>query len=91
MNINNWLISWPKNLAKNISLGLIKIYQTLFSLDHSFWARGLPIGACRYQPTCSEYTYQAINKYGFFKGWFLGAKRILRCHPLAKGGYDPLR
>jgi len=75
---------------KKISLFLIKIYQRLFSFDHSFWAKNLSMGVCRFRPTCSDYTYQAINKYGFFKGWFLGIKRILRCHPLAKGGYDPL-
>lgn len=88
--MTSWLIFWIKNLIKNISFGLIKFYQALFSLEHSFWARDLPIGACRYYPTCSEYTYQAIDKYGFFKGWFLGVKRIFRCHPLAKGGHDPL-
>ncbi|MDD3774023.1 MAG: membrane protein insertion efficiency factor YidD [Patescibacteria group bacterium] len=90
MIIVSWLISWSRNLIKNISFGLIKIYQAVFSLDHSFWARALFLGACRYQPTCSDYTYQAISKYGVIKGWFLGAKRVLRCHPLAKGGHDPL-
>ena len=90
MNIINSTISWLGTLAKNFSLGIIRFYQNLFSLDHSFWARDLPIGACRYQPTCSEYSHQAIGKYGIFRGWYLGIKRILRCHPLAKGGYDPL-
>ena len=46
---------------------------------------------CKYYPTCSEYTKQAILKYGFFKGTALGAGRILRCNPLSKGGYDPLK
>ena len=45
---------------------------------------------CRFTPTCSEYTKQAIEKYGVVKGIKLGFKRILRCNPLCKGGYDPL-
>lgn len=45
---------------------------------------------CIYTPTCSEYAVEALSKYGFFKGSFLAAKRILRCHPFAKGGYDPV-
>jgi putative membrane protein insertion efficiency factor len=45
---------------------------------------------CRFYPTCSEYTKQAIEKYGFFKGCWLGLKRISKCHPLHPGGYDPL-
>lgn len=44
--------------------------------------------ACRYYPTCSEYTYIAIEKHGFFKGIFLGFKRILKCQPFYKGGVD---
>jgi hypothetical protein len=46
---------------------------------------------CKYEPTCSEYTKQAIEKYGAVKGVFLGIKRILRCNPFSKGGYDPLK
>ncbi|MNT02819.1 putative membrane protein insertion efficiency factor [compost metagenome] len=46
---------------------------------------------CKYYPTCSEYTKQAILKYGSIKGSVLGIKRILRCNPFSKGGYDPLK
>ena len=46
--------------------------------------------SCRYQPTCSEYTRQAIAKYGPLKGLWLGLKRILRCHPWGGSGYDPV-
>ena len=46
---------------------------------------------CKYYPTCSEYTKQAIEKYGVIKGSILGAIRILKCNPFSKGGYDPLK
>lgn len=46
---------------------------------------------CKYYPTCSEYTKQAIEKYGVIKGGFLGIKRILKCNPFSKGGYDQLK
>lgn len=46
---------------------------------------------CRFVPTCSEYALEAIEKYGAVKGGFLAVKRILKCHPFHKGGYDPLK
>lgn len=46
--------------------------------------------SCRYRPTCSEYMYEAIRKYGVAKGVYLGIKRVLRCNPFFKGGYDPV-
>ena len=47
--------------------------------------------ACRFEPTCSEYASEAVDKYGAGKGTWLGLKRILRCQPFCKGGHDPVR
>ena len=61
---------------------LIKLYKYVISPV-------LP-NACRFYPTCSQYAVEALTKYGLFKGGFLSIKRILRCHPLCDGGYDPV-
>ena len=71
---------------KKILIFSIKIYQKTLSPILS--ACGIK---CKYYPSCSEYTKQAINKYGCFKGIFLGVKRILKCNPFSNGGYDPLK
>ena len=76
---------------KRISVWLIILYQKTLSLDHGLLSKVIPIKSCKYVPTCSEYTIQALEKYGFFKGWYLGIKRILRCNPWSAGGYDPLK
>jgi putative membrane protein insertion efficiency factor len=47
--------------------------------------------ACRFTPTCSEYTFEAVERYGALKGCFMGMKRIARCNPFCKGGFDPVR
>ena len=67
---------------KRIVLFLIRLYQRTIS-------RALP-PSCRFTPSCSHYTYEAVEKYGFFRGGWMGIKRIARCHPLNPGGYDPV-
>lgn len=71
---------------KKIILCLIELYKKIISPVIS--AKGYH---CKFYPSCSDYTKQAIEKYGIFKGVYLGIKRIIRCHPFSKGGYDPLK
>ena len=71
---------------KKVLISLINLYQKHISL----WLDSKNI-KCKFYPTCSDYTKQAIEKYGVIKGVFLGIKRILRCNPFSKGGYDPLK
>ena len=71
---------------KKITIYLIKLYKKRISPIIS--ARG---HHCKYYPTCSEYSIQALEKYGFIKGSYLTIRRILRCNPFSKGGYDPLK
>ena len=75
-------------IPKKIALLLIRVYQKLFSFDHSFWANPKVIRVCVFHPSCSEFTYQAIEKHGLIKGCVLGSIRIIRCNPLSQGGID---
>jgi hypothetical protein len=71
-----------RNFLKKLALSSIKWYQKNISSTKP--------PTCRYVPTCSTYTYTAIERFGLVKGGFMGLKRILRCNPFVKGGYDPV-
>ena len=70
-------------LPRRVLLRLIRFYQRRISP-----LKGHP--TCRFLPTCSEYAYEAVSKYGVMKGGWLAVRRVLRCNPFCKGGYDPV-
>ncbi|MCR4329812.1 MAG: membrane protein insertion efficiency factor YidD [Candidatus Roizmanbacteria bacterium] len=79
-------------MIKRVIIWLIHIYvwastpmRTLLKV------LGLPSESCRFQPTCSQYSIDAVQKYGALKGMYKGTLRILRCNPWSKGGFDPLK
>ena len=67
---------------KYLLIGLVKVYRK--------WISPLLGPSCRFPPTCSEYTLEALQRFGGFKGMYLSVKRILKCHPLHPGGFDPV-
>ena len=69
---------WPRAMV----LGLVQFYRRVISPV-------LP-PSCRYAPSCSEYMYEAVQRYGVVRGGWMGIKRISRCHPFRPGGYDPV-
>ncbi|MBU0597924.1 membrane protein insertion efficiency factor YidD [Patescibacteria group bacterium] len=76
---------------RGLVLSLIRLYQKTLSFDHGIFSHLYPYGYCRFRPTCSEYAYQAVEKYGVFKGGWMSFKRILKCNPFNKGGHDPVK
>jgi putative membrane protein insertion efficiency factor len=70
------------SIFARVAVLMIRGYQVTFS--------PLLPSACRYQPTCSAYTLEAVERYGALRGVWMGMKRIMRCHPFARGGYDPV-
>lgn len=67
---------------RRLVVGLIVMYQRAIS--------PLLGNVCRYEPSCSEYMRQAVDKYGASRGVWMGTRRLLRCHPFHPGGYDPV-
>src|SRR2546430_3029622 len=70
---------WPRRAVMSV----IRAYQ--MTLSHLMFTQ------CRFTPSCSQYTFEAVERHGALKGSWLGLKRILRCHPLHPGGFDPVR
>jgi len=81
MQVNNLVKKFFQLLAVPLIL-LIKTYQLLIS--------PLFPPSCRFTPTCSHYTVEALKKYGILKGGWLGFRRIIKCHPWGGSGYDPV-
>ena len=73
---------YTRRVMRWLVVATIKFYRRLPLPTHA---------ACRFTPTCSAYTLQAVQKYGSIKGLWLGLKRVVRCNPFCKGGYDPLK
>ena len=78
----NWQGDWPKTPGRLLGTGLVRVYQLTLS--------GFIGNACRHQPTCSEYGYEAIARHGLLRGGFLALKRIAKCNPWGTSGYDPV-
>jgi hypothetical protein len=77
------LAAEKQSFAVKVALTALRIYKVYLSF--------LFAGSCRFEPTCSRYAYEAIERFGLMRGIWLGSKRLLRCHPLSgKFGYDPV-
>ena len=69
---------------KKLTLSLIKLYKRFLSPTN------FGLDTCRFTPSCADYTYEAVEKYGLLKGLAKGMWRVLRCNPFSKGGHDPV-
>jgi putative membrane protein insertion efficiency factor len=75
-----WL-QWPGRIFVALLIGMIRVYQVTLS--------PLLGNACRFEPSCSRYMVESLKKYGLFRGFLKGMRRLSRCHPWNPGGYDP--
>lgn len=82
LTTRNWQGPWRKTPGRLLGTGLIRFYQLTFS---SFIGN-----ACRHQPTCSEYGYEAVARHGLLRGSWLTIKRVAKCNPFGTSGYDPV-
>lgn len=85
------LLFFLSNIPKKIVISLIRIYQKTLSPDHGPLKFFYRYGFCRFNPSCSEYGIQAIQKYGLIRGGIMASWRIIRCNPWNKGGNDPVK
>lgn len=88
--LNRDFLANISHFLSKLSIKIIEIYQKTVSPNHSFIGQFFPKMGCKYYPSCSEYTKQAIKQYGVVKGGGLGVARILKCNPTSRGGFDPL-
>lgn len=73
-----------------IFLALLRAYQYTLSPDHGWFAVSHPYGFCLYQPTCSAYAIEAVQRLGWLRGGLRATRRVLRCHPFAQPKFDPV-
>ena len=78
-------------LLRLMLISTIKIYRSVFSFDRGVLKIFSPGGACKFNPTCSEYAIEAIEKHGVIRGGFVSIQRLVRCTPWNPGGNDPVR
>lgn len=76
------------SFGQKVLLTLIKGYQVSLSPDHGWFKTKYPYGWCRFYPSCSQYAYDSIQKHGTDQGVMLTIRRLLKCHPWHRGGYD---
>ncbi len=82
--------TWSTEAARSVS-GLAKAVALAGIAVYRGWLSGLKPGpTCRFYPTCSAYAYEAVARYGLMRGGYLAARRLVKCHPLHPGGYDPV-
>jgi len=82
---------WTRRIVVSVGMDrkLLLVFDRLIVFYQRFVSPLFP-PSCRFEPTCSEYTRQAVQKYGLGKGLWLAFKRVIRCHPYSAGGYDPV-
>lgn len=88
MNILKSILVSLVHIPQQLLLLAIRGYQKTVSPDHGWLRHAFPGGFCRFFPSCSEYSHQAIQKHGFMKGGAKSVWRILRCNPCSRGGLD---
>lgn len=86
----NKIVKIILNTPAFVVVGVINLYQKTLSPDHGLFKARFPYGYCRHFPSCSEYSKQAITKYGLLKGGWMATGRVLRCNPFSKPSVDTI-